>query len=193
MGGSRTIKTLGFLFLAMSVGTLLLFALQTEPVRLGAQPLAVLAPPPTTATGVIYDTRVPIQHIKWRYMVVHSAKALSDRTARGCHFTISATDDGNWQVRATDAWLAQDSGWHIGGLWRDNSIGICVIGDFARSRPSERQFGLLVELTNSLQELCNIPADRVYLHSDLVARSASPGAAFPADRFSKQLLQQATR
>jgi len=191
MGGSRTIKTLGLLLLAMTAGTVVLAFLQTEPVRPGAQPLAVLAPPPAGAAGVIYETRVPIQRIKWRYLVVHAARSDAEPTARGCHFLIRTGPDGQWEIHPTGHWLVQGSGRHIGSLWADSSVGICLIGDFSRRGPAERQFDLLVELVHALQDLCGIPADRVYLHSDLVARSTSPGAAFPAERFTRHLLQAA--
>jgi hypothetical protein len=109
--------------------------------------------------------------------------------ARQCHFVVTPDGQGNWKVSSTEHWLQQRESEHIGGFWRDNSIGICLIGDFSRRAPMRGQLDCLVELTNSLQEVCKVSADRVYLHSDLDARSPSPGAAFPAAAFSDRLLR----
>lgn len=189
MGGSRTVKTLALLLVAMTFGVLALIVLETDPVRPTVQPLAVLSPPPGQTGKVIYETRVPIQAIKWRYLVVHAAPTRTEPPARNCHFLLDIGPDGTWQASAMDAWMDQRESSHIGGFWRDHSIGICLIGDFSRRPPPAGQFDNLVALVNTLQEVCRIPADRVYLHSDLVAYSGSPGAAFPATSFSAKLLR----
>jgi len=189
MGGSRTVKTLTTLLVAMTLGALVLMFLETEPIRPTAQPLAVLSPPPAGAAQVVYDTTVPLQAIRWRYVVVHAAARSSDPIAAKCHFLISGDGRGGWSVLATDHWLRQRDGGHVGGFWRGSSVGICLEGDFSRRRPADGQFALLVDLVNTLQEICRVSADRIYLHSDLVARSSSPGAAFPAAEFSARLLR----
>ncbi|HUT01245.1 MAG TPA: peptidoglycan recognition family protein [Phycisphaerae bacterium] len=188
MGGSRTVKTLMALLAAMTLGALALMVLETEPIRPTAQPLVVLSPRPVGAARVIFGTRVPVQAVQWRYIVVHASSGRRSRPARRCHFLVEGGAEGTWRVTATDAWLDQRAGGHIGGFWRDSSIGICVIGDFSRRRPERGQFASLVDLVNTLQEVCKISADRIYLHSDLVAGSSSPGAAFPAEEFSARLL-----
>jgi len=188
MGGSRTVKTLTALLVAMTLGALALMVLETEPVRPTAEPLTVFRPPPAGAARVIHDTRVPLQAIQWRYMVVHASLLPSGEAAKKCHFLVEADGEDAWKVTATDHWLDQRAGGHIGGFWQDSSIGICLIGDFSRRRPAPGQFASLIDLVNALQKECRISADRVYLHSDLVARSSLPGAAFPAAEFSDQLL-----
>jgi hypothetical protein len=185
MGGSRTVRKLTFLLIAMTFGVLALMLLETEPVHPNAQPLAVLAPPPAGAGKVVYETRVPLQAVKWRYMVVHAAPTSSARPAASCHFIVDAEGD----IQATAHWIGQRDAAHVGGFWREHSIGVCLVGDFSRHRPAAGQFARLVELVNTLQEVCRIPAGRVYLHSDLVAYSGSPGAAFPAEEFSARLLR----
>jgi len=188
MGGSRTVKTLTALLVAMTLGALALMVLETDPIRPTAPPLAVLTPSPSGAARIIQETRVPLQAIKWRYVVVHASRSPMSETARKCHFLVEADGEDAWKITATDPWLDQREGGHIGGFWRDSSIGICLIGDFSRRRPVQGQFASLIDLVNALQEACRISADRVYLHSDLVARSSSPGAAFPAAEFSARLL-----
>ena len=76
--------------------------------------------------------------------------------------------------------------------WRDfnaDSVGVCLAGDFSRRPPSPEQFELLVLLVLAVQLACNIPADHVYLHSDLDKRTDSPGRAFPVRQFAARLLR----
>jgi len=188
MGGSRTVRTLTALLVAMTLGVMVLMILETEPVRPTAQPLAVLNPPPDGPGQVVYETRAAIQTYKWRHVIVHSAPAATAPPAAECHFLVLAGPDGRGHVASTARWLDQQEGRHIDDLWQESSIGVCLIGDFSHYPPGRGQFDSLVDLVHSLQELCDIPADRVYLHSDLVARSASPGRAFPNAAFAARLL-----
>lgn len=183
------VRTLVSLFAAMIVGTLVLMVLETEPIRPTASPMWVLQPPPAGAAQIVYDTQSPLHVEKWRHLVVHAAPQPSSPLAQACHFLLAADADGEWQITATDHWLAQRAGGHIGDVWRDSSIGVCLIGDFSRRGPEARQLTALVDLVNTLQEVCRITADRVYLYSDLAPHSSSPGAAFPAGQFSARLLR----
>lgn len=189
MSSSRTVKTLAALVAAMTLGAISLMVLETEPARPTAQPLAVVAPPPAGAGKVVYETRIPIQPAKWRNMVIHSSLGPASQIARECHFLVDRGPDGHWQVVPTENWDNQRETRHIGGIWRDSSIGICLIGDFAQQQPPRAQMSALVELVHVLQDVCRVSADRVYLYSDLVARTSSPGAAFPASAFSAELLR----
>ena len=190
MGGSRTVKTLTALFVSMTFGALVLMMMETPPISATAQPLAVLSPPPAGAAEVVYDTAAAISRGKWTYVVVHSAADRSSPVAQGCHFIVDRDDSGAWRVIATDNWRKQRDGQHITGHWQSHSVGVCIIGDFSTQEPDKGQFDCAVELVNALQEVCRIPADKVYLMSDLDARSTSPGLFFPAARFSARLLKQ---
>jgi hypothetical protein len=189
MGGSRTVKTLTALFVSMTFGALALMVMETPPISVTAQPLAVLSPPPAGAAEVVYDTASAISRGKWACVVVHSAADRSSPVAQGCHFIIDRDNAGVWRVVATENWHKQQDGRHIAGLLRSQSIGVCVIGDFSARQPDTGQFDRLVELVNAVQEVCRIPADKVYLMSDLDARGTSPGRFFPAARFSARLLK----
>jgi len=190
MGGSRTVKTLTALFVSMTFGALALMMMETPPISATAQPLAVLSPPPTGAAEVVYDTAAAISRSQWTYVIVHSAADRSSPVAQGCHFIVDRDNTGAWRVIATDNWRKQQSGQHISGFWQPQSVGVCIIGDFSTQKPDKGQFDCLVELVNALQEVCRIPADKVYLMSDLDARSTSPGRFFPAAKFSARLLKQ---
>ena len=188
MTASRTVKTLSALLVAMTLGALVLWGLETQPVRPTAQPLAVLGPSSAGAGEVVYGTPIPLQPVQWRYVVVHASAGGTGRVADGCHFLIAPGLDGDWRITATGHWHHQRAGRHIGGYWREGSVGVCLVGDFSRRPPPAEPFRLLVELVNTLQEACRISPDRVYLQRDLVAGSSSPGEAFPAERFSARLL-----
>jgi len=177
------------LLVAMTLGTLALMVLETEPVRPRAQPLSVLSPPPGGPAQVIYDTSVPLRRDAWRHVVIHAAASADAPAASRCHLLIEPDAQAGWKVTATPHWAKQQPSSHVTGFWKDASIGVCLIGDFSAEPPDREQFNLLVELVNALQEVCKIPADKVYLYSDLVARSSSPGEAFPAGRFTARLLR----
>jgi len=190
MGGSRTVKTLTALFVSMTFGALALMLMETEPISARVQSLSSVAPPPAGAAEIVYETVGKIRQAKWTYVVVHSALDQTSPTALACHFMVDQDKTGAWRVLATENWRKQLDGGHVAGYWKSHSVGVCIVGDFSRQQPTKEQFDCLTELVNALQEVCRIPADRVYLISDLDARSSSPGRFFPAARFSARLLRQ---
>jgi hypothetical protein len=189
MGGSRTVKTLAVLFVAMTLGALALMLLEPEPVRPTPAALEVLSSPPVGAAQLISQTLAPLQSDKWRSVFVHAARDESANPARECHFVVAPDGVGGWKISPTDHWMRQEPGRHVEGVWKNNSVGVCLIGDFSRTPPKAAQFELLVQLVNALQETCRVPADHVYLLSDIDPRSPSPGAAFPAAKLSARLLR----
>jgi hypothetical protein len=187
MGGSRTVKTLAVLFVAMTLGALALMLLEPEPVRPTPSALAVLSSPPAGATQLIGQTQAPLQPAKWGSVLVHAAREESSEPAKDCHFIVAPDGNGGWKVSATDHWIRQEPGPYVQRVWRADSVGVCLIGDFSRTPPKAAQFELLVQLVNALQDTCRFSADHVYLLSDIDPRSSSPGAAFPAAKLSARL------
>ena len=176
MGGSRTVKTLTVLFVAMTLGALALMLLEVPPISAGA-------------AETVYDTASPIARGKWQAMVVHAATDRTSPVAQGSHFVIERGPSGQYRVTASDAWRKQQPGRHVGGPWQAQSVGVCVIGDFSQQGPDQAEFECLMDLVNALQDICRIPAQRVYLMRDLDARSTSPGRFFPTGQFSARLLK----
>jgi hypothetical protein len=72
-----------------------------------------------------------------------------------------------------------------------HAVGICLIGNGERRPFTERQVHEVASLVRRLQRELGIPAERVFLHSD-VAPVASPGSYFPTGAFEAQLLQNAS-
>jgi hypothetical protein len=80
--------------------------------------------------------------------------------------------------------VGRDSADHLNG----HAIGICLVGNGDRRLFTDRQIRELASLVRRLQRELGIPAERVFLHSD-VAPVSSPGTHFPAAAFEGQLLQ----
>lgn len=169
-----------------------------------------LALPALMATGAprsieaIYSTGQQVSADQWQAIVIHdsgspvgSPKGLEqDAVARGLagmgyHFVIgNGRGIGDGELHVGRRWIDQRAGAHSGGRYADwyntHAVGICLIGDGARSGFSDAQFQRLVELTASLCRELHIPADRVLLHSE-VASTSSPGRLFPAGLFREEL------
>ncbi len=190
MPRSRTIKSLTMLVVAMTVGTLALMLLETAPIRpTDDTSLAAVSADSRRTHRPVFTTQVPVRPNEWRNVVIHATGHQGDGIAERTHFVISA--DGE-VCNATDLWQQQVAGSHVfapGRDWNNDSIGITLEGDFMFEPPSEKQFEILLSLVRTLQQACDIPADRVYLHGELVPRSRSPGEAFPAEQFNRRLLQ----
>ena len=61
-------------------------------------------------------------------------------------------------------------------------IGIGVVGDFSKSRPTAAQLVSLHRLVDYLKGYCGIPDNHVLLHRD-VKRTECPGRHFPSGMF----------
>jgi N-acetyl-anhydromuramyl-L-alanine amidase AmpD len=157
-----------------------------------------------TSIEAVFKTRAPIREQRWLSIVVHhsgsSYGTLASIEAQhramnldglGYHFLIgngSGLDDG--EVHVGYRWLDQLAGAHVAGkkgdFYNRNSIGICLIGDFSRQAPTDRQMWRLTQLVSALSEQLHIPADHIYLHSD-IAGVSDPGPFFPEATFRAQL------
>jgi len=90
-------------------------------------------------------------------------------------------------VEPTFRWRDQLAGAHAGKpLYNDVGIGVCLIGDFGRHAPTERQLTACRELLAELGERFLIPRERILRHSD-VKPTQCPGALFPFDQLKSRL------
>ncbi|HET6408569.1 MAG TPA: peptidoglycan recognition family protein [Chthoniobacteraceae bacterium] len=113
--------------------------------------------------------RAPVRRNRWRYIVVHnsgtrqgSAKAFQYYHLRvrkmpngmAYHFVIgngSSTGDG--QVEIGSRWSRQVNGGHVHSDYLNNiALGICLVGDYNRGKPTERQLEALEELIKYLRK-----------------------------------------
>jgi hypothetical protein len=172
MPGSRTIKTLTALLVAMTIGSFALMLLDTDPIRATNQK-AVVSYPNEPVAKLIAGTRIPIRNT-WRNIVIHSSANESADFNQKCHFVVELDASGAPTVTATELWDRQLDGNHVfvaGGDWNSDSIGIVMAGDFSRNKPTKAQAEALRKLIAVLQEKLNIRNDHVYAHSQLDSRN----------------------
>jgi len=169
--------------------------------------------PPTTdyaplPSGPAQWTPSPAKEKPWKAIILHHSSTDSGnmsifddyhRTKNwdgvGYHFVIgNGSGSGDGQVEVTHRWRDQVPGAHCGGTpnnWANvDGIGICLVGDFTKTRPTPRQMQSLKTLVTFLQQHYKIPAERVYGHSDTpgyTRGSVCPGRYFPMTSFKRSL------
>ncbi len=140
----------------------------------------------------------------WKYIVIHhsatetgSAAQFDDyhRNVRhwqyglGYHFVIGnghGAPDG--QVVPSQRWLKQLHGAHAGvKAYNEHGIGICLVGNFEGSRPTDKQMASLRQLVRFLMSRYRIPASGIRLHRDVRQGTACPGHQFSLDNFRQDL------
>lgn len=146
---------------------------------------------------------------RWSTIVVHhsatdrgSARAF-DRYHKGkgwdelgYHFVIgngSETPDG--MIEVGSRWQKQKHGAHCktaDNYFNEHGIGICLVGDFTKSRPTARQMAALERLTTFLCATCRIPADRVVTHGAVTHKTACPGRNLPIGQVRRAVAASVT-
>lgn len=147
------------------------------------------------------NLKVPLKR-EWNYIVVHhsftraGSEASFDRYHRnvrgwlgvGYHFVIGnghGSPDG--KVEVTFRWEKQLHGAHAGvDKYNQHGIGICLVGNFEKGYPSQKQMGSLAALVNYLQSRCHIPTKNILLHRH-VKSTKCPGENFPFYQFISML------
>ncbi len=112
----------------------------------------------------------------------------------GYDFVIgNGSESGNGQIEVTFRWKQQKTGAHCGGTennWANRkAIGICLVGNFNKSYPSEAQINSLRKLVQFLIDRYDIPKSRIFGHGNTPQARATdcPGKNFPLDRFISSL------
>ena len=133
----------------------------------------------------------------WRWIVIHHSAThfgsarVFDRAHRargwdelGYHFVIDNGHGGrDGRVEVGSRWIKQKWGAHCGGTpnneYNNYGIGICLVGDFSKTLPSNRQLRSLRKLLIFLMRRYRIPPSNVIGHRDAPgASTACPGNAF---------------
>jgi hypothetical protein len=106
---------------------------------------------------------------RWRYIVVHNsgtrqgnAKAFEyyHRNVRGMpngmayHFVIgNGSSSGDGEIEVGNRWRRQLQGGHVHSDYLNNiALGICLVGDFNRDKPTQRQIEACEELIRYLRQ-----------------------------------------
>jgi hypothetical protein len=192
MRTSRVIKTLLSLAGAMGLGTFCLVILETDPIRSPIKDFATVVAPDEAIASAVYRTEGPVDRDRWRNVIVHFESTPSPELANRYHFLVTHTETGEvGDVEATELWTHQIRGRELlltGSDWHDQSITVCIVGPRAGQNPPRDQFVAAVSLTQILQQLCEISADRVYLNSEIDPSADAMGPEF-ARAFNARLLK----
>lgn len=100
----------------------------------------------------------------------------------GYHFVIgNGSGSGGGRVEVGSRWTKQKHGAHckIAGHpeYNDFGIGICLVGNFNETRPTEAQVRALANLVRYLSARYRIPRSRIFGHGQLKATDC-PGRYF---------------
>ncbi|MBO0695907.1 MAG: N-acetylmuramoyl-L-alanine amidase [Verrucomicrobia bacterium] len=115
--------------------------------------------------------RAPVKRRRWQFIVVHNSGTRQGnarvfdyyhrhvrRMQNGLayHFVIgNGTSTGNGQIEVGDRWRRQINGGHVHSDYLNNiSLGICLVGDFNRDRPTRAQLDSCEELIRYLRDRC---------------------------------------
>ena len=111
----------------------------------------------------------------------------------GYDFVIgNGTDSGDGQVEVTFRWRQQVTGAHCKtpDNWaNEDGVGICLVGNFNNTLPTQKQMQSLVKLTDFIQKRYGIPQSRIYGHGDTPGAHITdcPGNRFPMAKFKSML------
>ena len=144
--------------------------------------------------------------MQWNYIVIHHSATpcgnlkIFDRYHRderrmingvAYHFVICNGTNGmkDGQIQTSKRWTKQLHGGHCHVDYNNqHGIGICLVGDFEKKRPTEKQFWSLVWLTKKMMRENGIPKSRVLGHGKMPGeKTKCPGKHFPWKRFYRAI------
>jgi N-acetyl-anhydromuramyl-L-alanine amidase AmpD len=90
-------------------------------------------------------------------------------------------------------WINQQPGGHCRQeTINEQGIGICLVGDFSKARPTEKQLETLARLVYDLQQQFGIAPENILGHGQVLGEfSECPGDHFPWEKFRASLRQVA--
>jgi hypothetical protein len=159
-----------------------------------APPVALVKPaPPVPDSSPIPRDWTPLTRPNpWKWIVIHHSATTTGGAAGfdkmhkakgwdelGYHFVVgNGTDTRDGQVEVGSRWPRQKWGAHAktpDNRFNDFGIGICLVGNFDISKPTDAQMKSLAKLTAHLMKSYRIPADRVVGHGETGNPTVCPG------------------
>jgi N-acetyl-anhydromuramyl-L-alanine amidase AmpD len=152
-------------------------------------------------------TPTQISSSPWKYVVIHHSSTKSGnarifdeyhreemkmKDGLAYHYVIgNGTKSGNGAVEVGERWFKKIPGLHcFDANMNAQSIGICLVGDFEKDKPTVAQMSALVDLLKRLQRDYQIPLGNIVGHSDVdKGRTDCPGKLFPWDEMRRKLKQ----
>ena len=146
----------------------------------------------------------------WEYIVVHHsgtsggnakifdyyhAEERGMENGMAYHFVIgNGTDSGDGQIEVGNRWRRQIQGGHLASeTLNEIAIGICLVGDFSRSRLGPRQAASLIELVQYLRKMMPEQRLKFRTHREINTRPTEcPGRLFPTQSLREILNKPVT-
>ena len=152
--------------------------------------------------------RAPVQRSRWKFIIVHNSgtrqgnarafdyyhrRVRKMKNGMAYHFVVgNGSSSGNGEIEIGDRWRRQINGGHVHSDYLNNiSLGVCLVGDFNRERPTRVQMEATEELIRYLRERCGRAEGRVIPvrpHREMNPPrwgTDCPGDAFPYGWFRK--------
>jgi len=141
---------------------------------------------------------------RWKHLIVHHSATATGNAAKfdayhrrerhmenglAYHFLIgNGTDSGDGLIEIGPRWTKQLHGGHVASLaYNKNSIGVCLVGNFEKTRPTPRQLAALIELLGHLKDELLDGKPRLFLHREVKGEhTLCPGRNFPAKRIHQR-------
>ncbi len=150
-------------------------------------------------------TRITVANLnrpRWHHIILHHSAtangnaAIFDRYHRqrgmenglAYHFLIgNGTDSGDGEIEIGNRWTRQLQGGHVRSLaYNENSIGICLVGDFERTHPTQKQLAAELELVEFLKRALLGGRPTILVHREVPGEhTLCPGRHFPVDEFKE--------
>lgn len=145
--------------------------------------------------------RADLSRRRWRHIILHHSATpagnarIFDRYHRerrrmenglAYHFIIgNGSDSGDGEVEVGSRWVNQLQGGHVRSFaYNENSVGICLVGDFQRTRPTPRQIAVCLELVEYIKKNLLGGQAALMLHRELKGEhTVCPGRYFPTLKF----------
>jgi len=132
---------------------------------------------------------------RWKHIILHhsgtptgSGKIFDyyHRNVRGMenglayHFVIgNGSESGDGQIEVSERWRRQIQGGHVrSDTYNQNSVGICLVGDFQRTRPTKHQMKSAIGLVDHIKNGLLGERPDLLLHRD-IQETICPGKYFP--------------
>ncbi len=147
---------------------------------------------------------IKVRTDKWRYVVIHHSGTLKD-SAKGMdryhreerrmenglayHFVIgNGKGMGDGEIYIGNRWRKQLQGGHLSSLKLNQiSIGICLVGNFEKTKPTSKQMERLEALVRYLKGAARISSRNITTHTTINTNpTVCPGRYFPTEQFKKK-------
>ena len=137
-------------------------------------------------------------YTRWRHIIGHhsatpnGSAAIFDAYHRNqrhmenglaYHFIIgNGTDSKDGQIEIGPRWTKQLRGGHVHSLaYNENSVGICLVGNFEKTRPTAKQIAAFTALVQFLRADVLLGRAPLLLHREVKGeQTLCPGRNFPA-------------